>query len=334
MKTICDLILFVLVFLAFAATGYTQSMPQPTSTPIVVRATTTEQAGDEKIAAGQFADAIFYYKTQWASFMVGRNDGDADTLAARERLVAKMAAAVVKLDKPLTIPENAEFSAQKGAAFINLAKTPADSSNFPKAVKEFQEAVNLAPWVFNYHFNLAVAYKSDGQFKLALNSLALAKLLAPNDNERHDALKLRAEIEAAQEMAASSNAEAEKEAAAKAAADTPQAREAALLKKVEGARFVVRHDLGGIGSYDEILEIKGGMLFITIRIYANNTSGTFFGKNRPGEYKFDPISFTEGSFKHTSDQRRIFTIRPDGQALMESFPDTPVISPFPVTIEK
>ena len=325
--------LIVLLFVLLTALGaaYAQSLPQPTATPIAVRATTPEQSGDEKMAAGQYADAIFYYKTQWASFMVGRNEGDPDTLAARERLVGKMAAAVGKLDKAPAIPENAEFSGQKGTAFVKLAKTPAD---FARAVKEFQDAVNLAPWVFDYHFNLAVAYKSAEQFKLALNSLMLAKLLAPNDNERRDALKLRAEIEAAQEMAASSNAEAEKEAAAKAASNTPQAREAALLKKVEGAKFFVRHDLGGIGSYDEILEISGGMLFITIKIYANNTSGTFYGKNRPGEYKFDPIPYTEGSFKHTSDQRRIFTIRPDGQALMESFPDTPVISPFPVTIEK
>ena len=325
--------LIALLFLLLTSLGavYAQSLPLPTATPIAVRATTPEQSGDEKMAAGQYADAIFYYKTQWASFMVGRNDGDVDTLVARERLIGKMAAGVAKMDKPLAIPENAEFSAQKGAAFVKLAKTPAD---FAKAVKEFQEAVNLAPWIFDYHFNLAVAYKSAEQFKLALTSLVLAKLLAKNEDERRDALKLRAEIEAAQEMAASSNAEAEQAAVARAAADTPQAREAALLQKVDGARFVVRHDLGGIGSYDEILEIRGGMLFITIKIYANNTSGTFYGKNRPGEYRFDPLPYTEGSFKHTSDQRRIFTIRPDGQALMESFPDTPVISPFPVTIEK
>jgi len=229
--------------------------------PVQVRPATPEQSGDEKMAAGQFADAVFYYKTQWSTFMVGRNDSDADTLMARERLAGKMAAALAKIDKPPAIPDEAEFHGQKGRAFVELAKTPADFGNFPKAVKEFQDAVNLAPWVFNYHFNLAVAYKSAGQFNMASNSLKLAKALAPNDGDRRDTLKLRAEIEASQEMAAAAKVEAEK------AANSPEARaakekEAAqrFIASVEDAKYVCREYRTDDDGHRVEIDIRNGKI--------------------------------------------------------------------------
>lgn len=205
MKITINLTILTLAFFAFATGVFAQAVPS--QTPIDVRGITTEQAGDEAIAAGNYAGAIFYFQIQVVWLNGRRGSNDAATLASRERFAGKMAVALSKMAKPPDIGENAEFHATKGAAFIKLAKTPAD---FAKAVTEFEDAVLYAPWVFDYHFNLAVAYKSARQFKFALNSVGLAKLLAVNDKDRRDANALRAEIEAAQEMAVSENSEAEK----------------------------------------------------------------------------------------------------------------------------
>ena len=180
---------------------------------VAVRATTPEQAGDEKAAAGEYAGAIALYQKQWISCAAGINEGNAETQATRERLAEKLGNTLTKYQKSPVLSDETELYALKGAAFVKNAKSPAD---YEKAVKEFQDAVNGAPWMFDYQFNLAVALKSAGQFKTALGYAKVAKLLAQTDKDRHDALALRAEIEAAGEMAASSNAEAAKQAEIKA----------------------------------------------------------------------------------------------------------------------
>ena len=187
MKNTLLTIVFALCFLAPVAGQITAIKP-----------TTPEQSGDENAAAGKHAEAIAQYKTAWLGWFIGRNEADADLRSAHERLAGKMGATLAKMTTRPTIPEDADFHAQKGAAFVKLAKTPLD---FLKAAGQFQEAVNAAPWVFDYHFNLAVAHKSAGQFKDALYSLSLAKLLAANEKDRRDANGLRAEIEAANEIA-------------------------------------------------------------------------------------------------------------------------------------
>lgn len=193
MKTASKLIIFNFTLLALTASAYAQSQ---SIQPFVVRGMSMEEAGDKKMAEGSYESALWHY-SKWGAFSAGFGEDNPDTHAYRERLVGKMAAVIAKMAKPPVIPEYSEFHAQKGAALVKLAKTPAD---FAKAVKEFQDAVNQAPWVFNYHFNLAVAYKLAGQFKFALNSLNLARLLVPSDKDRRDMNGLRAEIEAAQEM--------------------------------------------------------------------------------------------------------------------------------------
>lgn len=197
MNTASKLIIFIITILTLTASAYAQAQQSPT--PAVIRGVTPEKAGDEEMADGNYESALRYY-SMWGGYSVGlTNEYDPETQPYRERLLRKITAVLAKMVKPPAIPENAEFHARKGAAFIKLAKVPAD---FAKAVKEFQYAVNIAPWVFDYHFNLAVAYKLAGQFKPALNSLNLAKILAPSDKDRRDINGLRAEIEAAQEMAA------------------------------------------------------------------------------------------------------------------------------------
>lgn len=191
MKSTSRLIIFIII--ALTAGAYAQAQQSPT--PAVIRPMTVEESGDEKMARGRYESAL----SDYGMGVFSSDANSSDTQAYPERLVGKIVAIIAKMPKPPAIPEKAEFHARKGAAFIKLAKSPAD---FAKSVMEFRSAIGLAPWVFDYYFNLAVAYKLAGQFKAALNSLNLAKLLAPSEKDRRDVNGLRAEIEAAQEMAA------------------------------------------------------------------------------------------------------------------------------------
>lgn len=200
MNTASKLIIFIFTLLTLTASAYAHAQQSPA--PIVIRALTMEESGDKDMARGRYESALWSY-SMWGGYSdLGSYENDPnmqEMQAYRERLTGKMIAALAKMSKPPAIPETAEFRARKGAAFVKLAKTPAD---YAKAVKEFEWAASMAPWVFDYRFNLAVAYKLAEQFKAALNSLKLAKLLAQSDKDRRDINGLRAEIEAAQEMAA------------------------------------------------------------------------------------------------------------------------------------
>jgi len=116
----------------------------------------------------------------------------------------------------------------------------------------------------------------------------------------------------------------EKAAAAKVAADTPQAREAALLQKVEGARFVDERYRGPSGhlSYDDIFEIKDGILYRSIRIYSMGSGNarmiSFYGHDQPGLYSAEQASYGDGAFTVTSYGITCdYRIRSDGKALLK-----------------
>ena len=116
-----------------------------------------------------------------------------------------MAAALAKVSAAPAVAEDADFHLGKGAALLKDPKIAAE-----RAVKEFQDAVNLAPWVYDYHFNLASALKLAGQFPTALAYCKYARNLALNDKDRRDAAALRGEIEAATESAEAARVAAEK----------------------------------------------------------------------------------------------------------------------------
>jgi tetratricopeptide (TPR) repeat protein len=126
---------------------------------------------------------------------------------ATEDNARRLAELSKQLDPPPAVPEDAEFHALKGAAFVKQA---GDAAAFAKAAAEFQAAITIAPWVGEYHYNLAVCEKSAGQFAAARTAAKFAQILARDDKERHDCLALRAELEAAQELAAVKQAEQEK----------------------------------------------------------------------------------------------------------------------------
>ena len=246
-----------------------------------------------------------------------------------EENALKLAELYKQLDPPPAIPADAEYHAQKGAAFAELAKEPAD---FQRAVAEFQQAIQLAPWVGEYHYNTALMLKSKGgtsDLEAAMRAIKLARLLAKDDKEKRDATALSAKLEVALEVTkerAVKQAAEEKAAAAKAAADTPQARETALLQKVEGATFVL--DLMGnphtptspYVSYEDIFEIKDGTLFQSLRIYSMGSGNTraleVNGHDKPGLYSIAKASYRDGAFTITTGGKaQVYRIRPDGQAL-------------------
>lgn len=202
MKTTSNPIIFAFTFLALAASAFAQE-PSPRE---------------------QFPNAV-------AAFRKGASEDNARKLAELHK----------QLDPPPAVPEDAEFRSMKGTAFVKQA---GDAAAFAKAAAEFQAAIVAAPWVGEYHYNLAVCEKSAGHFSAAQSALKFAQILARDDKERRDNLALRADLEATQELAAAKiveekrKVEEEKAAAAK-AADTPQAREAALMKSLEGAVFSI-----------------------------------------------------------------------------------------------
>ncbi len=158
-----------------------------------------EELGDQWLAAGNYYSALTNYDEAWRKL---KAQGDSPAIQLRlEALAEKMVKASAKGDTPAR--ETSEFHSQKGQALFKLAKSPAD---FEKAVREFELAVSFppygqgAPWVFEYHFNLATAYKSAGQLNKALGSSKIATILALSDKDRRDALALRAHIEAAIEI--------------------------------------------------------------------------------------------------------------------------------------
>jgi len=127
-------------------------------------------------------------------------------------------------------------------------------------------------------------------------------------------------------------------------ANSPQTREAALLQKVEGARFV-NHFAEGKMVYDRIYEIKDRTLYITLKIHSLNVEygQSVDGYKQPGEYPQERISYQGGAFTQTkyltSTQTGalvttkvtfVFSIRPDGQALIIKRDD----GPGPVTIPR
>ena len=225
--------------------------------------------------------------------------------ALRERII-KLAMSI----KPApAIPEEAREPFVMGATVLKKAS---DSAGASKAVELFTQALTIAPWFADAYYNRALAREAAGQFESAIDDLKLYLEFTLTDAERRDAQDKIYSLKADAQLAFAKKAEEVKAAAAKAAADTPQAREAALLQKVEGARFVYK----GTG-YDEILEIKGQTLQFTVRIYSLPPGATMFGQTRPGEYLVDRVTYREGAFTRKVFQfTNVYTIRPDGQALV------------------
>jgi tetratricopeptide (TPR) repeat protein len=225
--------------------------------------------------------------------------------ALRERII-KLALSV----KPSPVlPPEAERRMVRGGVAFNGATSVAD---YQAAAKEFEQATLAAPWYGDAYYNLGVAQDKAEDYEGALRSLKLAALASPDSK-------------AAEKLSYAVEFRKEKAAAAKAAADTPHAREAALLQKVEGARFVYGGNRtpsnSGRLSYEDIFEVKGGILYWSIRIYSLGSGNTrhlsFHDHDQPGLYSVERASYRDGTFTVTSyGITCVYRIRPDSQALL------------------
>ncbi len=228
---------------------------------------------------------------------------------------------IIKLSSELkpapAIPEAAREPFVMG---VTILKQATDAAGARKAVDLFTQALNLAPWFADAYYNRAMARETAGQYDSAIDDLKLYLGFTLTDAERREALDKTYAIKARAELASVKKAEEQKVAAAKAAADTPQAREAAFLKKMEGARF--RSNLAGPGglNWDNIYEVKNGELHYTLRINSLGSQNAFYGHSQPGSYLIDRMPYRDGVFNWTEPYVHdaiTFRISPDGLSLIK-----------------
>jgi len=140
--------------------------------------------------------------------------------ALREKIIRH----VQTMRQKPAIPEDAERYMARGTAAAKGAKNPND---FKDAVREFEKASTVAPWLANAYYNLGVAQDGAGMYTEAIKSLKLYLLAVPNAS---DAKKLIYEIEYRQEKAA-------KESSPAAIAEKKQKEYGEWLKKIDGRRY-------------------------------------------------------------------------------------------------
>jgi tetratricopeptide (TPR) repeat protein len=234
--------------------------------------------------------------------------------ALRER-VLKLGAEM----KPApAIPEEANRAFVKGNVFLKEAQ---GMVGYDLAITAYRDALRIAPWWGDAYFNLGVALTSANRFDEAIVSFKLYMHSVLSESaEARDAQNRIYALEAKSEMATKQAAIA---AAAQAAANSPQAREAALLEKVEGARFVIPLEIPvkNPPAADQFLDVRGGTLNYTLKIYANPEGYRLYGRYvTPGEYPHEKYPFRDGAFRETNSDGSIYAyaIRSDGQALIKT----------------
>jgi hypothetical protein len=210
--------------------------------------------------------------------------------ALREKIIK-----LTRTIKPSPAVPDAAVAFEGRAQFaFRSAKSEGD---FLAAAQEYEKAVAVAPWVSGYYADLCTIYEKAGKFEDAKRHCGFYLIGLTDPAQITDVKRRIAGLEFGIEKA-----------------NSPQARKATLLEKVEGARFVDRVTSAKFGlqpgswEWDEIFEIKDQKLHITFKIYAGR---------RP-VHPVDPIPYRDGAFTETLEDgtTRALRIRPDGQALI------------------
>jgi len=206
------------------------------------------------------------------------------------------------------IPDTAVTFEGRAQFAFKSAKSEGD---YLAAAQEYEKAVAAAPWVPGYYTDLCTIYEKAGKFEDAKRHCGFYLIGLTDPAQMTDVKRRIAGLEFGIEKAATEKRRAAEEA------NSPQAREAALLSKVEGARFVARlsrQTSGFPGTGDEIFEIKDRTLYITLKIYSIEPPATMHGHSQPGEYLVDRILYRDGTFtQHTVNGFTIvYRIRSDG----------------------
>ena len=179
--------------------------------------------------------------------------------------------------------------------------------DFLAAAQEYEKAVAVAPWVPGYYADLCTIYEKAGKFEDAKRHCGFYLIGLTDPAEITNVKRRIAGLEFGIEKA-----------------NSPQAREAALLQKVEGARFVNDRNRAPIGyfSYDDIFEIKDRTLYRSILIHSmgsgNRRMISFYDHDQPGLYSAERTAYSDAAFTTTSyGITCVYRIRPDGQALLK-----------------
>lgn len=132
------------------------------------------QAAEEK---GQLREALKHYIS---ALQLGHGE--------ERRLREKIIKLVQRLDPPPAVPGEAEKCMAYGKVAVRRAQSQAD---YERAAQEFQKAVNIAPWLAEAYFNLAIVQEKAYQYDAAIRNLNFYLLAKP---DAPDARELRAKI--------------------------------------------------------------------------------------------------------------------------------------------
>jgi tetratricopeptide (TPR) repeat protein len=211
-------------------------------------------------------------------------------------------AAVIKAAAGLktrpALPEGVERFEGRAEYAFKEAKSAAD---FALAAAEYQKAADAAPWHAPYYFNLGVAQEKAGRLADAKRSFELYLSSDPSAADAKEVRKRVAGLELGIERASS-----------------PEGRQAALLEKAEGARFVsrVRGVMGA--SWDDVLEVKGGRLVHTLHIIELGSLNEVSGFSAPGVHERGSYAAKDGVYEMSlrPPHSRRCRLREDAKALL------------------
>jgi hypothetical protein len=147
--------------------------------------------------------------------------------------VIRMAAA---MDQLPPIPEEARRHFVRGTALFKDAKTTDD---YEQVGGEFKQAVHLAPWWPEARYNWALEQEAGGVYDWAIKNMKLYLLFKLSESDARAAQDKIYVLEAKQEKAAKAKAN---ESSTQAAAVTAENSFDALLRKIDGRRYLASED--------------------------------------------------------------------------------------------
>jgi ankyrin repeat protein len=138
-------------------------------------------AGDADAQAGKLREALQHY----CSALQGLPP-EAALTDAEKPLREKIIKVVLQLNPAPALPEDAIRHAAYAQAAIEEAQKDASPSHVADAVKEWKEALRIAPWWADGYFNLAAVLKKADRPSEAAQALQLYLLASPNAQNAQD----------------------------------------------------------------------------------------------------------------------------------------------------
>ncbi len=202
----------------------------------------------------------------------------------------------------------AEAERREGRAKFAF-KTARSNDDYLSAAREYEEAVRVAPWIAGYYLDLCTIYEKAERYVEAKRNCQFALFGLTEPAQTSETRQRIAGLEFGIEKA-----------------NSPQVREATLLQTTEGARFIDVSNKAPrpYASYESIYELRQQVLHFKIRLHSlgegNRRMNSFRDQTTPGEYSIASIPYRNGEFTLSEyGDTFVFTIRPDGQALIKRY---------------